>query len=1094
MAWLQPRRSVQTAFKVKSASECRGPDVASVGRRLWNSLCADDSQRIHISATSNRPAKNHGLAAVSFWAVCDERVLSIQSVFYRTLNCIQTEGLAVPSWWPATYPRVFSLETALVTVQVVQPTLLTELVITALSPEAYQAEDALGSWLCADRRILRQGDVCIFSTDQMVNGNGPYSNSILLQYRLDMLAPVLQGYASKGETKFILTLDSASQHDMAECDSEAEGFEIDEQFLAPTLLGLSQAIENQTNDSKPVAFECRALAEFESQLFEDCTLYLPTTDLGRVGGLNGDWVVMHSPESKNRRLVRVIANDSLVKSNGIVQGSPVLLRNLCPTSPSLSPTTLFFHSSPFGSGPPAIPTAKAVAVARVASPISVDRAYQPAFLRALRTYFNNSRRLVKHGDLIAVGINTNLVGTAKNEDDEVEGQDADQKYMVSLRTDEVVYFLITNIEHDVISGQLSAHDSYLDSAVGELGCWVDPKVTRLIQTGVEHCRVPYAGTYFHSDRNSPRSLFSMLNTFSNSSILRPSGPYGKLLSLCSATLLRDAIDYSLHLSILLKGPRGTGKFTTACWVAQRLGMHLLEINCYDLVSDSDAKTEGTLRARFEKLEECSPCILLLRHIEGLIQTTQAPEPGKDLVITGVLRECLENLQNSWRLSGHPVMAFATTTETDRVPMNILSCFKHEVTFEVPNEAERHEILRSLLSETVLSPDVSLSKLATETAALVAGDIANLVRRAESLSVGRASRISHSNEVDVMDAGVAVTAGDYEVALEKARATYSESIGAPKIPNVSWDDVGGLASVKSDILDTIQLPLEHPELFSDGLKKRSGILLYGPPGTGKTLLAKAVATSCSLNFFSVKGPELLNMYIGESEANVRRVFQRARDAKPCVIFFDELDSVAPKRGNHGDSGGVMDRIVSQLLAELDGMSGGSGANVFVIGATNRPDLLDPALLRPGRFDRMLYLGVSDTHEAQLNILKALTRKFHLDPNLNLERLAEQCPFNYTGADFYALCSDAMLNAMSRKAEALEAKLVQLNNQPGLDCHPHPLTAQYYLAELASPDDIDVLVSQSDFDHALHNLTPSVSQSEMEHYKQVQQRFSRPLDVS
>lgn len=133
----------------------------------------------------------------------------------------------------------------------------------------------------------------------------------------------------------------------------------------------------------------------------------------------------------------------------------------------------------------------------------------------------------------------------------------------------------------------------------------------------------------------------------------------------------------------------------------------------------------------------------------------------------------------------------------------------------------------------------------------------------------------------------------------------------------------------------------------------GILLYGPPGTGKTLLAKAVATSCSLNFFSVKGPELLNMYIGESEANVRRVFQRARDAKPCVIFFDELDSVAPKRGNHGDSGGVMDRIVSQLLAELDGISGGSaGADVFVIGATNRPDLLDPALLRPGRSALMM----------------------------------------------------------------------------------------------------------------------------------------------
>jgi peroxin-6 len=147
-----------------------------------------------------------------------------------------------------------------------------------------------------------------------------------------------------------------------------------------------------------------------------------------------------------------------------------------------------------------------------------------------------------------------------------------------------------------------------------------------------------------------------------------------------------------------------------------------------------------------------------------------------------------------------------------------------------------------------------------------------------------------------------------------------------------------------MIETLELPIKHPELFASGLKKRSGILLYGPPGTGKTLVAKAVATTLSLNFLSVKGPELLNMYVGESEANVRKVFEKARNAHPCVVFFDELDSLAPKRGDHGDSGGVMDRIVSQLLAELDGMS---QSDVFVIGATNRPDLLDPALLRPGR---------------------------------------------------------------------------------------------------------------------------------------------------
>ncbi|KAJ7734916.1 AAA-domain-containing protein [Mycena maculata] len=1071
MSLLDPRPSVETVFKIKPTPEYRGSDVALLGTRLWNSLSPEnDSERLYVSATSNRHhGPGHDLRAISFWAVPDE----------------QTEDLAVPSTWLTVYPRVFSRNTPGIALKLLQPMLLTELVVTALSPEAYEVgPSALDSWLCSERRVLRQGDICTFTSDSLVNGSGVHNN-IPLQYRLDMLEPVTQGYGVKGETKIILTLDIPAEQDVADSDSDAEGFEIDERFLAPTHIGSP----SQPSENRPVAFECGAMAESESQLYEECTLYLRTVDLGRVGGFNGDWVVVHSPGSSNRRLVRVLADDSFVQSNGRVQGSPVLLHNICPVSPSQPARTLSLDPSPFGSGQPVIPTAKAITIARVASPVSVDRAYQPAFLRSLKNYFSHSKRLVKHGDLIAVGINSD---TPLDETEET--QDVDQRYMSPQRTDQVIFFLITNIEHDVMprAGQISNRDAYLDSTMGEMGCWIDPAVTRIIQTGVEHCRVPDVGTYFHPDGNSPRAVFAILNGFEGTTLLRPSGPYGRLIALCSATWLPDAVDYDLHLSVLLKGARGTGKFTTACWVAQRMGMHMLEINCYDLIGENDTKTEGILRARFEKVEECSPCILLLRYIDGLAQTTQVLETGKESVLTTVLRECIENVQNSWRISGYPVMVFATTAEAERVPMGILSCFKHEVTFEAPSEGERHEILRTLVAGTVLAPDVSLSKLATETAALVAGDIASLVQRAESVSISRASRILNSSETDVMNAGIAITAADFETALEKARVAYSESIGAPKIPNVSWDDVGGLAAVKSDILDTIQLPLEHPELFADGLKKRSGILLYGPPGTGKTLLAKAVATSCALNFFSVKGPELLNMYIGESEANVRRVFQRARDAKPCVIFFDELDSVAPKRGNHGDSGGVMDRIVSQLLAELDGMAGGSGADVFVIGATNRPDLLDPALLRPGRFDRMLYLGVSDTHAAQHNILQALTRKFRLDPALDLAALAEQCPFNYTGADFYALCSDAMLNAMSRKAEALEAKLAVLNSQPSADGHPRPLTAQYYLAELAEAEDIEVLVSHTDFERALANLVPSVSQSEMDHYAHIQQRFSRPPD--
>ncbi|KAK7023801.1 peroxisomal biogenesis factor 6, partial [Favolaschia claudopus] len=1070
MSLLSPRPSVEAIVQTTHS------DIAFLGQRLWDKLSSDShAQRIYLSATSNQHYASTGLSTISFCAQLDEK----------------TEHLAVPQSWSTLYKRVFSPKALSVLLTLQPPITITEIVISALTMEAYEmAPQILDSWLC-DGRILRQGDVCTFTSDSLVNGSGSHSIPPL-QYRLDMLDPVMQGCARKGETKFILTLDITSHPDESDGESDVEGFEIGQDFLAPSIFNSSQVAASPTQDHKPVLFECRALTESNSSPYEDCTLYLRTTELGRVGGLNGDWLVVHSV---NSRLVRVVADDTLVTSNGIVHASPVLIHNICPSLASSSPRTLSLHPSPFGSGQPAIPTAKAITIARVASPISVDRAYQPSFLRSLKAYFNGSKRLIKNGDIIAVPVDTDSPS-----DDNESSLDGELKSVTPERADEVVFFMITNVEHDVLptSEQLAEHDTYLDSTMGELGCWVDPSATRIIQTGVEHARVPDIGTYLHPDRNSPRALFSALNRGSDPILLRPDSPYGRLVSLCSATLLRDAVDYNLSLSVLLKGARGTGKFTTACWVAHSIGMHILEINCYDLIGETDIKTEGTLRARFEKLEQCSPCILLLRHIDGLAQTTQALEPGKESVLTTVLRECIDNMHNTWRISGHPAMVFATTAEAERVPMGMLSCFKHEVAFEAPNEGERLEMLQSLLADTVLSPDVSLAKLATETAALVAGDIASLVLRAQSISLERASRISNSSEIAVMTAGVATTAADFENALDKARVAYSESIGAPKIPNVSWDDVGGLATVKNDILDTIQLPLDHPELFADGLKKRSGILLYGPPGTGKTLLAKAVATSCSLNFFSVKGPELLNMYIGESEANVRRVFQRARDAKPCVIFFDELDSVAPKRGNHGDSGGVMDRIVSQLLAELDGMAGGSsGADVFVIGATNRPDLLDPALLRPGRFDRMLYLGVSDTHEAQLNILTALTRKFRLDPALDLARLAEQCPFNYTGADFYALCSDAMLNAMSRKAEALEAKLAVLNSEPavtGKDDHPRPLTSQYYLAELASPEDIDVLVSEADFDRALKNLVPSVSQSEMEHYAHIQQRFSRPESSS
>jgi peroxin-6 len=311
-------------------------------------------------------------------------------------------------------------------------------------------------------------------------------------------------------------------------------------------------------------------------------------------------------------------------------------------------------------------------------------------------------------------------------------------------------------------------------------------------------------------------------------------------------------------------------------------------------------------------------------------------------------------------SGKALVLLATSSKKEIYDLDagILGVFETTLYLSMPDQKSRVTIVNKLTRGTRLEDNyIDSASISVATAGLSEDDLHACFANAGSFCFERVTnciqQVSpfYENDSELLKNVFPLTGlsnQDIQKALTKARAHHSETIGAPKIPKVLWSDIGGLEHVKDTILETIQLPMMHPELFQSGAKKRSGILLYGPPGTGKTLIAKAVATSLSLNFLSVKGPELLNMYIGESEHNVRRVFEKARDARPCIIFFDEMESVAPARGEKGDSGGVMDRIVSQLLAEIDGMNKGGNGDIFVIGATNRPDLLDPALLRPGRF--------------------------------------------------------------------------------------------------------------------------------------------------
>ena len=778
---------------------------------------------------------------------------------------------------------------------------------------------------------------------------------------------------------------------------------------------------------------------------EEARVFVDTNTLVKVGCFSGDWVKLEAAEepsshplwglgafagmdeddNTNWRPVRVyglpetmskkIARYPVHKSSdferrssfsGFHQAStslqaylsPVLLANLgspthlriTPLAPHQSshlPRTAIQKPRLTSSSRP--PSAKEVTLLKLSTPLSSDRLLQPSLFAALKEHFEQKRRIVKSGDLIGVSVDESL-GRAifQGSTEEDGGNDEllsrsrksspENSASVERRNTKVVsWFKIGNVSGSSHNARETEDSDIWGGAVA-----VDAASTKMEMNGSEQGKTPpinSAWQYYLGAKRAPVSNSQRAMTLDE--LPRPyiSGLRRRLRELMSVATSPRAIHMGLPpIAVLITSTqRGIGKSTLATKACEDLGLHTFSIDAFDIVTEGgagggDVKTEGFLKARAERALTCGAefTALLIKHIDALNADR----------MNAALKEILADSR----------VLIATTTEIDKVPEGIRGLFTHEIEMMAPDEGEREGILRSIIEDAGirLSPEADLGNVAVKTAALVAGDLVDVVDRAlaakqnrlEALAASASGSSSALDQITIRDIELAgghfsnsLVKADLDGAVDAARKNFADAIGAPKIPNVGWSDVGGLTHVKDAVMETIQLPLSRPELFAKGMKKRSGILFYGPPGTGKTLLAKAIATEFSLNFFSVKGPELLNMYIGESEANVRRVFQRARDARPCVVFFDELDSVAPKRGNQGDSGGVMDRIVSQLLAELDGMSDG-GEGVFVIGATNRPDLLDQALLRPGRFDKMLYLGVSDTHEKQQTILEALTRKY------------------------------------------------------------------------------------------------------------------------
>jgi peroxin-6 len=766
---------------------------------------------------------------------------------------------------------------------------------------------------------------------------------------------------------------------------------------------------------------------------------------------------------------------------------PVLLHNLG------SPSFVKLSGIPKAELAPSTnpPIAKEVTLSKISTPLAIDKEVQLGLFAGLKQHFEQCSRIVKAGDLIATVLDEDLSRTTFNGapsadtgSDDAMNAHLEATSSIARLHSSVAWFKVDQVvkeETDSEDDHFSAEDPWGGVVI------VDRTNTRTAQSGnrtqgIPETLVSNTATWFHL-RNAPW-VANLLGIGSSPTAHKPQLYVGslqkRLADLISASTSSRAETLGLPpLAVLLHSTqRQIGKTYIASAACAATATHEFILSAHDLLTEGgsangggDVKTEVLLKTRAERGLSCGSHFtsLLITHLEMLT--------ADRMVST------LHEIINDSRI------LIATTTELEKVPDGIRSLFTHEFEVNAPDEAERKGILYNACLQQALRLDqsVDLGAVALKTAALVAGDLVDVVQRASLAKEQRLEKLAEAKGVSMSDIrysggsfACTVNAADFNEAIARARSTFSDSIGAPKIPTVTWQDVGGLAEQKSSIMETISLPLSRPELFAKGMRKRSGILFYGPPGTGKTLLAKAIATEFSLNFFSVKGPELLNMYIGESEANVRRVFQRARDARPCVVFFDELDSVAPKRGNQGDSGGVMDRIVSQLLAELDGMSsggsskndddgasGGNAGGVFVIGATNRPDLLDPALLRPGRFDKMLYLGVSSTHEQQLTILEALTRKFLLAPDVDLRRVASRLPLTYTGADLYALCSDAMLKAITKKTKQVDTKVQEASKTRG-----EKISTAYYFDHLATPDDIAVVVGEDDFVAAQKELVASV----------------------
>ncbi|CAI9279353.1 unnamed protein product [Lactuca saligna] len=547
--------------------------------------------------------------------------------------------------------------------------------------------------------------------------------------------------------------------------------------------------------------------------------------------------------------------------------------------------------------------------------------------------------------------------------------------------------------------------------------------------------------------------------------------------------------------ILLHGPPGCGKTKLAHAIANETGVPFYKISATELVSGISGASEENIRELFSKAYRTAPSIVFIDEIDAIASKRENLQREMERRIVTQLMTCMDeshrvtkpddtskNLEPSNNKPGY-VLVIGATNRPDAVDPALRrpGRFDREISLGVPDENARIKILEVLTRDLKREDAFDLVKIARATPGFVGADLAALVNKAGNLAMkriidGRKSELSKESEEESEDwwrkewtveemEKLCITMLDFEVAAKQVQPS-SRREGFSSIPNVKWEDVGGLDILRREFDRYIVRRIKYPDEYEEyGVDLETGFLLYGPPGCGKTLIAKAVANEAGANFIHIKGPELLNKYVGESELAVRTIFSRARTCSPCILFFDEIDALTTKRGKEG--GWVVERLLNQLLIELDGADQRKG--VYVIGATNRPEVMDRAVLRPGRFGKLMYVPLPNADERGL-ILKAVSRKKPLDDDVDLIAIgrSEACA-NLSGADLSSLMNEAAMAAVEEKFKKIEAAKASDEPQSSLGGLPHTIKAIH-------------------FEQALGKISPSVSDKQKQYYHLLSESFN------